>query len=70
MVMGAVMLGGIITGKPTGGPGPVTRWRTPDERIQRVCAASSSPKTTVKDVIEQIKKDPGSVRGWWFARQH
>jgi putative tricarboxylic transport membrane protein len=62
MVMGAVMLGGIITGKP---PVSVTRPRhgPPDERVQRLRVASGqSPLKTMKDVVEQMKKDPGSVK--------
>ena len=62
MVMGAVMLGGIITGKP-----PVSLSQaTPIARLTSeynvfVLPAASQFKT-MKDVVEQMKKDPGSVK--------
>nr|MBP6675929.1 tripartite tricarboxylate transporter substrate binding protein [Vitreoscilla sp.] len=62
MVMGAVMLGGIITGKP-----PVTLSQaTPIARLTSeynvFVLPSNSPFKTMKDVIEAMKKDPGSVK--------
>jgi len=62
MVMGAVMLGGIITGKP---PVQLTQ-ATPIARLISeynvfVLPADSKLKT-MKDVVEQLKKDPGSVK--------
>ena len=62
MVMGAVMLGGIITGKP---PVTVTQ-ATPLARLTSeynvfVVPAESALKS-MKDVVEQMKKDPGSVK--------
>lgn len=62
MVMGAVMLGGIITGKP---PVSITA-ATPIARLTSeynvfVLPANSSFKT-MGEVIEQLKKDPGSVK--------
>ncbi len=62
MVMGAVMLGGIITGKP-----PVNLSQaTPIARITSeynvFVLPASSPFKTMKDVVEQLKKDPGSVK--------
>ena len=62
MVMGAVMLGGIITGKP-----PVSFTQaTPIARITSeynvFVLPSNSPFKTMKDVVEQLKKDPGSVK--------
>lgn len=62
MVMGAVMLGGIITGKP---PVSVTQL-TPIARLTTeynvfVLPADSTFKT-MNDVVEQLKKDPGSVK--------
>jgi len=62
MVMGAVMLGGIITGKP-----PVQLSQaTPIARISSeynvFVLPASSPLKTMKDVVEQLKKDPGSVK--------
>jgi putative tricarboxylic transport membrane protein len=62
MVMGAVMLGGIITGKP-----PVTI--TQATAIARITSEynvfvvpANSPLQTMKDVVEQMKKDIGSVK--------
>ena len=62
MVMGAVMLGGIITGKP-----PVDlKQATPIARLTSeynvFVLPASSPLKTMKDVVEQLKKDPGSVK--------
>ncbi|WPB58805.1 Bug family tripartite tricarboxylate transporter substrate binding protein [Xylophilus sp. GOD-11R] len=62
MVMGAVMLGGIITGKP-----PVSLDKaTPIARITSeynvFVLPSNSPFKTMQDVIAQLKKDPGSVK--------
>ena len=62
MVMGAVMLGGIITGKP-----PVNLSQaTPIARLISeynvyVLPANSQFKT-MADVVAQLKKDPGSVK--------
>ncbi len=62
MVMGAVMLGGIITGKP---PVSVTQ-ATPLARLTSeynvFVLPENSPLKTMKDVVEQMKKDPGSVK--------
>jgi putative tricarboxylic transport membrane protein len=62
MVMGSVMLGGIITGKP-----PVKlEQATPIARLTTeynvFVLPSNSPFKTMKDVVEQLKKDPGSVK--------
>ncbi|MFH0131177.1 tripartite tricarboxylate transporter substrate binding protein [Variovorax sp. EL159] len=62
MVMGSVMLGGIITGKP-----PVKlEQATPIARLTTeynvFVLPSNSPFKTMKDVIDQLKKDPGSVK--------
>ncbi|CAN5887386.1 tripartite tricarboxylate transporter substrate binding protein [soil metagenome] len=62
MVMGAVMLGGIITGKP-----PVQLSQaTPIARLiseyNVFVLPTNSPFKTMKDVVEQLKKDPGSVK--------
>ena len=62
MVMGAVMLGGIITGKP-----PVTITQaTPIARITSeynvFVLPADSPFKTMADVVAQMKKDPGSVK--------
>ena len=62
MVMGAVMLGGIITGKP---PVSLTQ-ATPIARLTSeynvFVLPASSPLKTMADVVEQMKKDPGSVK--------
>jgi putative tricarboxylic transport membrane protein len=62
MVMGAVMLGGIITGKP-----PVNLSQaTPIARITSeynvFVLPANSPFKTMADVVAQLKKDPGSVK--------
>jgi putative tricarboxylic transport membrane protein len=62
MVMGAVMLGGIITGKP-----PVQLQQcTPIARLTSeynvFVVPANSPLKSMKDVVEQLKKDPGSVK--------
>ena len=62
MVMGAVMLGGIITGKP-----PVTITQaTPLARLTSeynvFVVPAESPFKNMKDVVEALKKDPGSVK--------
>jgi len=62
MVMGAVMLGGLITTK-----GPVSLSQcTPLARLTSeynvFVLPESSPLKTMKDVVEQLKKDPGSVK--------
>ncbi|WP_418320474.1 Bug family tripartite tricarboxylate transporter substrate binding protein [Piscinibacter sakaiensis] len=62
MVMGAVMLGGIITGKP---PVSITQ-ATPIARLTTeynvFVLPESSPFKTMKDVVEAMKKDPASVK--------
>jgi putative tricarboxylic transport membrane protein len=62
LVMGAVMLGGIISGKP-----PVSLSQaTPVARLiseyNVFVVHGASPLKTMKDVIDQLKKDPGSVK--------
>jgi putative tricarboxylic transport membrane protein len=62
MIMGAVMLGGLITGKP-----PVSLSQaTPIARITSeynvFVLPAASPLKTMKDVVDQLKKDPGSVK--------
>jgi len=62
MVMGAVMLGGIISGKP-----PVTlKQVTPLARITSeynvFVLPTNSPFKSMADVVTQLKKDPGSVK--------
>ncbi len=62
MIMGAVMLGGIITGKP-----PVQLQAcTPVARLTSeynvFVLPARSPFKTMKDVVAQLKRDPGSVK--------
>ena len=62
MMMGAVMLGGIITGKP-----PVQLAQcTPVARLTSeynvFVVPASSPLKTMKDVVAQLRKDPASVK--------
>ena len=62
MVMGAVMLGGIITGKP---PVSITQV-TPVARLTTeynvFVLPANSPYKSMADVVAQLKKDPGSVK--------
>lgn len=62
MVMGAVMLGGIITGKP---PVNLTQ-ATPLARLTSeynvFVLPANSPYKTMADVVAQLKKDPGSIK--------
>ncbi|WP_218510544.1 tripartite tricarboxylate transporter substrate binding protein [Variovorax sp. dw_308] len=62
MVMGSVMLGGIITGKP-----PVKlEQATPLARLTTeynvFVLPANSPLKSMADVVAQLKKDPGSVK--------
>ena len=62
MIMGAVMVGGQITSKP-----PVSLSQaTPLARLlaetQVFVLPADSPLKTMNDVVEQMKKDPGSVK--------
>ncbi len=62
MVMGAVMLGGIITGKPPVSLSQATPIARLTSEYNVFVLPESSPLKTMKDVIEQMKKDPGSVK--------
>ncbi len=62
MVMGAVMLGGIITGKPPVSISQVTPIARLTSEYNVFVLPASSPLKTMKDVIEQMKKDPASVK--------
>ena len=62
MVMGAVMLGGIITGKPPVGLDKVTPLARLTSEYNVFVLPANSPFKTMKDVIYQLKKDPGSVK--------
>lgn len=62
MMMGAVMLGGIITGKPPVGLDKVTPIARLTSEYNTFVLPSNSPFKNMKDVVEQLKKDPGSVK--------
>jgi putative tricarboxylic transport membrane protein len=62
MVMGAVMLGGIITGKPPASLDKVTPIARLTSEYNVFVVPANSPLKTMKDVVEQLKKDPGSVK--------
>ena len=62
MVMGAVMLGGIITGKPPVQLSQATPVARLSSEYNVFVLPASSPLKTMKDVVEQLKKDPGSVK--------
>ena len=62
MVMGAVMLGGIITGKPPVSLDKATPVARLTSEFNVFVLPANSPFKTIKDVVEQMKKDPGSVK--------
>ena len=62
MVMGAVMLGGIITGKPAVSLGVATPLARLTSEYNVFVLPANSPFSSMKEVIEQFKKDPGSVK--------
>ncbi|MCV2422436.1 Bug family tripartite tricarboxylate transporter substrate binding protein [Paucibacter sp. DJ2R-2] len=62
MVMGAVMLGGIITGKPPVSLSQATPVARLTSEYNVFVLPANSPLKTMKDVVEQMKKDPGSVK--------
>ena len=62
MVMGAVMLGGIITGKPPVSVTQVTPIARLTSEYNVFVVPAESPFKTMKDVAEAMKKDPGSVK--------
>jgi putative tricarboxylic transport membrane protein len=62
MVMGAVMLGGIITGKPPVSLSQATPLARITSEYNVFVLPANSPLKNMKDVIEQLKKDPGSVK--------
>jgi len=57
-----VMLGGIITGKPPVGLDKVTPLARLTSEYNVFVLPANSPFKTMKDVVEQLKKDPGSVK--------
>jgi putative tricarboxylic transport membrane protein len=62
MVMGAVMLGGIITGKPPVNLSQATPIARLTSEYNVFVLPTNSPLKNMKDVVEQLKKDPGSVK--------
>ncbi|WP_349743312.1 Bug family tripartite tricarboxylate transporter substrate binding protein [Roseateles cavernae] len=62
MVMGAVMLGGLITGKPPVSLSQATPIARLTSEYNVFVLPASSPLKTMKDVVEQMKKDPASVK--------
>ncbi|MFZ2990689.1 tripartite tricarboxylate transporter substrate binding protein, partial [Ideonella sp.] len=62
MVMGAVMLGGIITGKPPVNLSQATPIARLTSEYNVFVLPANSPFKTMADVVEAMKKDPGSVK--------
>ena len=62
MVMGAVMLGGIITGKPPVSVTQVTPIARLTSEYNVFVLPANSPYKNMKEVVEQLKKDPGSIK--------
>ncbi len=62
MVMGAVMVGGIITGKPPVDLSQATPLARLTTEYNVFVLPAESPMKTMKDVVDQLKKDPGSVK--------
>jgi len=61
-VMGSVMLGGIITGKPPVNLSQATPIARMTTEYNVFVLPANSPFKTMKDVVDQLKKDPGSVK--------
>ena len=62
MVMGAVMLGGLITGKPRVSLSQARPIARLSSEYNVFVVPAASPFKTLKEVVEQLKKDPGSVK--------
>ena len=62
MVMGAVMLGGLITAKPAVGLEKATPIARLTSEYNVFVVPADSPLKSMKDVVAQFKKDPGSVK--------
>jgi len=60
--MGAVMLGGIITGKPQVSLDKATPIARLTSEYNVFVVPAASPIKTMKEVVEQMQKDPGSVK--------
>ncbi len=62
LVMGAVMLGGLITGKPPVSLSQATPIARLSSEYNVFVLPANSPFKSMKDVVDQLKKDPGSVK--------
>ena len=62
MIMGAVMLGGMITGKPPVSLSAATPVARLTSEYNVFVVPAESPMKTMADVVAQLKKDPGSVK--------
>ncbi|MEO5670127.1 MAG: tripartite tricarboxylate transporter substrate-binding protein, partial [Ramlibacter sp.] len=62
IMMGAVMLGGIITGKPPVQLSQATPIARLTSEYNVFVVPAASPLKTMKDVVSQLKKDPASVK--------
>ena len=62
MIMGAVMLGALITSKQPAQLQQATPLARLLSEYQVFVLPAASPLKTMKDVVEQMKKDPGSVK--------
>ena len=62
MVMGAVMVGGIITGKPPVSLSAATPVARLTSEYNVFVVPADSPFKSMKDIVEAVKKDPGSVK--------
>ena len=62
MVMGAVMLGGLITGKPPVSLSQATPIARLSSEYNVFVVPAASPFKTMKEVVDQLKKDAGSVK--------
>lgn len=62
MVMGAVMLGGIITGKPPVDLNQATPLARLTSEYNVFVLPANSPFKSMAEVVAQLKKDPGSVK--------
>ena len=62
MVMGAVMVGGIITGKPPVNLSQATPLARLTSEYNVFVLPANSPYKSMADVVAQLKRDPGSVK--------
>jgi len=70
MVMGAVMLGGIITGKPPVSLSQATPIARLTSEYNVFVLPANSPFKTMADVVAQLKKDPASVKWGGGSTEH